>query len=455
MATQKLADWSTNLTFASLPREVIDAATQSFYNWAGCTVGGSTHPATTIARTALARFTGTPTSRLLGSGGVDLDAMHAALLNGIASHVHDYDDTHLDTIIHPTGPVASALLAMAESLDRSVSGQEFILALVVGVEAECKVGLAVWPNHYDVGWHITSSTGSIGAAVAVSKLLNLSTQQTAHAIGLAATQVTGLREMFGSHTKSFHPGRAAQNGLLAAILASEGYTSSTEALEAKRGWANVVSSEHHLDEQMATLPPNGRWEMARNSFKPFPCGIVVHPVIDGSIFLHGQLGPNGIQIEEIREVEVIVHPLVLELTGKTAPKDGLEAKFSVYHGAAVGLLFGKATPAQYEDAVVTDERVIWLRDRIRATVDGNLRPDEAVVIMRVPNGGEGDDDSVTEIHVDHAVGSRERPMSVAQLTDKFVDQCISVLGRERTERASKWCWELEKQVDVRQIKTVL
>jgi aconitate decarboxylase len=152
MATQKLADWSTNLTFASLPREVIDAAIQGFYNWAGCTVGGSAHPATAIARTALARFTGAPTSRLLGSGGVDLDAMHAALLNGIASHVHDYDDTHLDTIIHPTGPVASALLAMAESLDRSVSGQEFILALVVGVEAECKVGLAVWPNHYDVGW---------------------------------------------------------------------------------------------------------------------------------------------------------------------------------------------------------------------------------------------------------------------------------------------------------------
>lgn len=260
--------------------------------------------------------------------------------------------------------------------------------------------------------------------------------------------------MFGSDTKSFHPGRAAQNGLLAAILASEDYTSSVEALEAKRGWANVVSSKQHLDEQMATLPPSGRWEIARNSFKPFPCGIVVHPVIDGSIFLHGQLQPNGIRIEDIREVEVIVHPLVLELTGKKAPRNGLEAKFSVYHGAAVALLYGKATPVQYEDAVVTDERLVWLRGRIKATVDEKLRADEAVVLIRVPLGGEGNDDSVTEIHVDHAVGSRERPMSESQLTDKFKDQCGSILDQERTDRASQWCWELESQVDVHQIKTV-
>lgn len=303
--------------------------------------------------------------------------------------------------------------------------------------------------------HITSSTGSIGAAVAVSKLLGLSPSQTAHAIGLAATQVTGLREMFGSHTKSFHVGRAAQNGLLAAILASEDYTSSVQALEAKRGWANVVSSEQHLDEQMATLPPDGRWETARNSFKPFPCGIVVHPVIDGCITLHAKLQSNGIKIEDIKEVEVLVHPLVLELTGKTEPKDGLEAKFSVYHGAAVGLLYGKATPAQYEDAVVIDEQVVALRKRIKATVDENLRADEAVVLIRVPNGGEGTDDSVTVIHIDHALGSVERPMSETQLTVKFMEQSIPVLGQERAQRASQWCWGLEKEIDVRQIRSIL
>jgi aconitate decarboxylase len=152
MATAKLADWSTSLNFSALPTEVTQAAVRCFYNWAGCTIGGSKHPATIIAYNSLSPFFGNPTSSLLGhQGGLKTDAQHAALINGIASHVHDYDDTHLETIIHPTGPVASALLAYAE-WKGGVTGKDFILALVAGVEAECKVGLAVWPKHYDIGW---------------------------------------------------------------------------------------------------------------------------------------------------------------------------------------------------------------------------------------------------------------------------------------------------------------
>ncbi|CAI7642577.1 unnamed protein product [Penicillium bialowiezense] len=423
MATKDLATWAVSLT--TLPEEVAHAALRSFYNYVGCTIGGSNHAATTIARNALSPLAGQPTSTLLGAS-TSTDAQHAALFNGIASHVHDYDDTHLDTIIHPTGPVASALLAITETLDRAVSGAEFLTALVAGIEAECKVGLAVWPAHYDVGWHITSTTGSIGAAVAVSKILRLDVDRMAHAIGLAATQVTGLREMFGSHAKSFHPGRAAQNGLLAALLAQGGYTSSLEALEAKRGWETV-----------------------RNAFKPFPCGIVVHPVIDGCVEMNGELARIGVEIDDVEAVAVKVHPLVLELTGKTKPKDGLEAKFSVYHGGAVGLLFGKATPAQYEDSVVVDEKVVLLRDRFEAVADQSLRPDECHIVVKVKAKGD------IEKHVDYAVGSLERPMTDEQLTFKFVDQCVAVLGQERTENTSRWCWDLAAEHDMRRIKDVL
>jgi aconitate decarboxylase len=152
MATAELASWSVDLKYSDLPTEVTQAAVRCFYNWAGCAIGGSQHPATTIAYASLSPFFGNPTSSLLGRQGKSrTDAQHAALINGIASHVHDYDDTHLETIIHPTGPVASALLAYAE-WKGSVTGKEFILALVAGIEAECKVGLAVWPKHYDVGW---------------------------------------------------------------------------------------------------------------------------------------------------------------------------------------------------------------------------------------------------------------------------------------------------------------
>lgn len=154
MATQAIANWATALSYASLPPAIVHAAVRSFYNWAGCTVEGCTHPATTIARKSLFRFLGAPTSSLLGCRGDQADAQHAALLNGIASHVHDYDDTHLETIIHPTGPVAAALLSVAQSLGDPVRGTDFVTALVAGIEVECKVGLAVWPSHYDVGWYV-------------------------------------------------------------------------------------------------------------------------------------------------------------------------------------------------------------------------------------------------------------------------------------------------------------
>lgn len=419
-------------------------------------------------------FFGPPTASILGhKGSLLTDPQHAALLNGIASHVHDYDDTHLDTIIHPTGPVASALLAAAEFQSRAnavpVRGQEFLVALIAGIEVECKLGLAVWPQHYDVGWHITSTTGSIGAAAAVSKLLKLNRERTVQAIGVAATQVVGLREMFGSHTKSFHPGRAAQAGLMAALLAKEGYTSSEKSLEAKRGWANVVGAtkgEEEIQSDLAKwtgldaesavgLPEvtgggrahgttgsgRGRWEILRNSFKPFPCGIVIHPVIDACAQIHQDMEREGLKVEDIETVHAKVHPLVLELTGKKDPKDGLQGKFSVYHGGACGLVFGKATPSQYEDGVVQDAKVIAIRDRIKADIDESLAADETKVVVTMKGGRN------LEKHVGHAIGSMEVPLEEERLQEKFLDQCQKVLGDEAAV-AGQALWSIGSMDDV-------
>lgn len=393
--------------------------------------------------------------------------------------MHDYDDTHLDTIIHPTGPVASALLAIAEhqslrgvgagaGAPTPVSGRDFLVALVAGIEVECKLGLAVWPQHYDVGWHITSTTGSVGAAVAVAKLLGLGTESIVHAIGVAATQVVGLREMFGSHTKSFHPGRAAQAGLMAALLAGEGYTSSEQPLESKRGWASVVGvtkGEKEIQADLARwsglggqsevgLPAvggtegKGRWEILRNSFKPFPCGIVIHPVIDACAQIHQDMLKEGLRVEDIESVHAKVHPLVLELTGKKEPKDGLQGKFSVYHGGACGLIFGKATPSQYDDGVVQDPKVIGVRDRITAEVDQTLGADETVVVVTMKGG------KTVEKHVQHAVGSMEAPLDEQRLQEKFLDQCQKVLG-DGTKAASDALWKLEDVEDIATITKIL
>ena len=447
MATTKLAQWAVNLQSSQLPVSVTQAANRSFYNWAGCAIGGSSHPAALKAFLALRPFFGQPTSTLLGQKrGVEharTDAQHATLINGIASHVHDYDDTHLETIIHPTGPVASALLAQAEALEAPTSGKDFILALVAGIEAECKLGLAVWPKHYDLGWHITSTVGSIGAAVAVGKLLALDEEKMSHAISIAATQVTGLREQFGSDTKSLHVGRSAQNGLLAAVLASHGYTGSVHALEAKRGWVKVVGAgSDRLEEMLGSL--GAIWEVEKNSFKPFPCGIVVHPSIDGCIRLRQDMMSTGLvgSQDTIEDVKMRVHHLVLELTGKKTPQDGLQAKFSVYHGAAVGLLLGKAGPAQYEDKVVLNDDVVGVRQKIEAIADQSLAADEADIELTMEDG------SVLRKHVKHAVGSLEVPMTNDQLESKFIDQAIPVLGQERAAAASRAIRSLETSESV-------
>lgn len=264
-----------------------------------------------------------------------------------------------------------------------------------------------------------------------------------HAIGIAATQVTGLREMFGSDTKYFHVGRAAQNGLMAALLAAGGFSSSLQALEAKRGWINVVSVSNSINEQIASL---GKvWEISKNAFKPFPCGIVVHPVIDGCIQLHREMTVRRISASDIDTVHAKVHPLVLELTGKRTPKDGLQAKFSVYHGGSVGLVLGKAGPAQYEDSVVLSKEVVTVRDKINAVADTSLGADEALITVTLTDG------TTMEKHVEHAVGSVEVPMSDGQLQEKFIDQVSLVVGREKAEKANKACWALETVTDVAEI----
>jgi 2-methylcitrate dehydratase PrpD len=417
-----------------LPDAVRKEAKRTFLNWVGCAVGGSHHETLDIAIAALSPFAGAGTSSILGRA-ERTDPLHAALFNGISSHVFDFDDTHLRTVIHPAGPVASALLAYAEY--RPVTGPDFINALVLGVEVECRIGKAVFPAHYDVGWHITGTTGVFGAAAAVGKLLGLDAQRMAWAFGLAATQPVGLRDMFGTMTKSFHPGRAAQNGFTAALLAQKGYTSSEQGIEAKRGWANVLSTSRNYDEITENLGKS--YEISVNSYKPFACGIVIHPTIDGCIQLRNaeHLDPTL-----IRSVDLRVHHLVLELTGKTAPKTGLEGKFSVYHAAAMAFIDGTGGEKQFSNEAVVNPNVIALRERIKATVDPAIAPDEVRITVTLMDG------TVIEHHVPHAIGSIARPMTDADLERKFQDLADDILGPQRVKELLAQCWDLERFNDV-------
>nr|MDQ2736760.1 MmgE/PrpD family protein [Pseudomonadota bacterium] len=225
-------------------------AHRTFLNWVGCAVGAATHEASEAAFAALAMLQPAPQATVLGRA-EKVDMAGAALLNGISSHTFDFDDTHLKTIIHPAGPVASAALALAEHLGSS--GRELIDALVLGIDVSCRMGNLMYPEHYDRGWHITGSTGTLGAAAACARLLKLDEEKTAMALGIAASQPIGLREQFGTMTKPFHPGGAARAGLLSALLARHGFTASSRALEAPRGYAQVVSTKYAWNEATDAL----------------------------------------------------------------------------------------------------------------------------------------------------------------------------------------------------------
>ena len=435
--TRLLASYIVSAPAEDLPDNVRREGLRTFFNWLGCAIGGSRHQTLEIALAALKPFSGPPQATVLGRT-QRFDILNAALLNGISSHVFDFDDTHLKTVIHPAGPVASAILALAEY--QQTSGRDFLNALVLGVEAECRIGGAVYPAHYDIGWHITGTAGVFGAAAAAGKLLGLDPQRMAWALGLAATQPVGLREMFGTMTKSFHPGRAAQNGLSAALLASHGYTSSETAIEAKRGWANVLSTHH--DYAKITGGLGASYEILFNTYKPFACGIVIHPVIDGCIQLRDQYGLSAAAIDR---VELKVNPLVLELTGKRTPQTGLEAKFSVFHACAVAIVEGAAGEKQFSDVAVRDSTIMDLRDRIVATVDPNVPPDAAGIDITLRDGRH------LRLYVPHAIGSIERPMTDADLEKKFAGLVEGILPPGRTRRLIDLCWNLEALTDVAEV----
>lgn len=260
--TRALARFVVQSQFDDIPAAVRHEAERSLLNWVGCALGGSRHDAVGIALETLAPFAGPPQAGIIGRR-ERLDCLHAVLINGMSAHVLDFDDTHLRTLLHPSVPVASALLALAER--RPFTGADFLHAFILGVDVECRIANAIYSTH-NVNWYITGTAGVFGAAAAAGRVLGLEVSQMTWAFGISATQAAGLREMAGTMCKSFVHGRAAQNGMLAALLAAKGFTSSERAIEAPRGFARVLATDSSLGEITEGL--GERFEIAYNTYKP-------------------------------------------------------------------------------------------------------------------------------------------------------------------------------------------
>ncbi len=385
----------------------------------------------------LAPFSGPANASVIGRAEM-FDELNAALLNGIGSHVHEYDDTLPQNYIHPSVPVGSALFAYASA--NTVSGRDFVHAFILGFEVESRIGDAVYPAHYEAGWHITSTTGVFGAAAAIGKLLGLSTRQMVWALGLSATQSAGIREMFGSMAKSFQPGRAAQNGLTSARLAAADFTAGEQALEGPRGFAPVTAREYNLDKVTSGL--GQEFALMANAYKPYACGLVVHPTIDGCSQIRERDRPDP---EEIETIRLTVAPLVLDLCNKRDLRRALQSKYSIYHAAAIGLARGKGGLQEFTEAAVADPLLTRLRDRVAVTADDSVTEDQVDIEVTMADG------TTHALFVEQSLGNVHRPLSNAQLEEKFRDQAVLALPAEQVERLIADCWNVEALDDTGEV----
>lgn len=416
--SRQFAQMAVNTTWDSLPQPSQHAGRRTFANAVCLAVGASRHPAVESVLGVLQSLETKPETSLLGRP-ERLGAVWAPLLNGLAMHVEDFDDTHLPTVIHPGAPVVPAALAAGELA--GATGLQTLEAMIVGVEVTLRVGNGICPVHFDRGWHVTGTTGHLGAAVAAGRLLGLDEDAMVVALGISATQAAGLQENIGTMTKAFHPGKAAADGIEAALLAQEGFTGPREPIEGRRGFAEIFAPDPNYQAMTEDLGIN--WEIEQNTFKPYACGIVSHPVIDAAIALRDRID----QDERIYEVEVRVNPVVLEVMGVEDPKESLQSKFSVYHCFAVGFLDGRAGPTQFSDSRVRDPEVVALRGRINAAPDPNVAKDETLVTLRTESG------RAIEHHVEHATGSAAAPMTDEQLRQKARSVVAPSLGAHSEE----------------------
>ena len=427
-----LADFVAGTAWADVAAQSHEAK-RSILNFFATALGSANDPAVSGALRALLPFSGAATSAIIGRP-ERLDAMGAAFVNAISANLLDFDDTHLDTIIHPAAPVAAPVLALAQA--RGFSGRAVLTAFILGVEVECRVGNAVSPGHYARGWHITSTCGVFGAAAACAWLLGLSADRIANAIGIAASQSAGIVENLPSAAKNVSVGNAARNGLFAALLAAEGYSASPRAIEGPLGWARAMGDEPDIGRLTGSLGKT--WEIAKNTYKPYPAGIVFHAVIDACFNLRAKLSRR---IDEIASITVQGSALLLA-RGDRPVRNERDARVSIHHCAACALLLGTAGVTEFSDATVFRPDIVSLRQKVRAVLDASLPDGAARVTIQLTSG-----ETFSEI-VMAAKGSLADPLSDRDIEAKLRD-CARLGGSDwDIDRIIDDVWRLDTLADV-------
>lgn len=441
--TIKLAEFAVNTGFEDIPTEVIEKGKERFIDTIGCILGGCNEEVAKIILRYLEGIGGTPDSRIIGCGH-KTSIQNAALANGTIGHALDFDDSQLSFIGHPSVAILPAVLAIAEK--ERASGKKVLEAFLVGFEAVCKIGRGVNPKLYNNGWHATSAIGVLGAAIAACKLLELNVDEMSSAMGIAASQACGLRENFGTMTKPFHAGKAAEAGVISAMLAKGGFTAAKNILEGKRGFCSTLSGEYDLDKIIDN--PGDPYEIVSPGVhtKPYPSCLATHSIIDATIFLAKE---NNIDAKDVESVECGVGSLAIEVLIHDSPKTSLEGKFSAQFATAISLLDRRASLDQFTDKKVQDSKTVNLMKKIKMVAHPDLAeipmPSRSIITIKMKDGRE------FLKRVDAAKGSPENPLSKEEIVEKYRDCSEPVIGREKVDRSIDMIWNLDKIEDINQL----
>ena len=454
--TQEVASYVARTRYRDLPKDVVQLARGFILDGLGVALAGSTDECSRIIQGQIRRAGGREESSILGTA-LAVPVAKAALANGVAAHAMDYDDTQLSTskeavyglLTHPTTPVLAAALAVGEK--SKISGADLVLAYVLGVEVECRIADGIHPRHYQSGFHSTATMGGLGAAMAVGKILRLKEEELIRTLGIAASMASGLRENFGTMTKPLHAGRAAENGVTAALLAQDGFTSATNILEARRGFFNAMAGGYDESKISGRLGRPYFMKEPGISIKPYPSGSLSHPAQDLILDLVRQ---NDLHPEDIDHIDVGANSNVPNALIYPMPKTALEGKFSIPFCMAIAVIERKAGIAQFQDRKVRDKKVIEMMKRVTLLVDDELEKlgydkVRARIRVKLKNG------RVIEGRYDVARGHPEKPMSWSELGDKFRDCAELVLPEKNAEETIQLVGQVEELKNLRPLFNAL
>jgi 2-methylcitrate dehydratase PrpD len=430
--TQRLARFVVEARWEDIPQPVRHQAKRSLMNFFAVALAGCRTAPVEIALRSLAEFSGGQQATIVGRC-ERIDALSAAFLNAAGANVHDFCDTHLRTVIHPTAPVAPALLALAEL--RQVSGPDLLSAFILGNEIQARIGLSISPSHYGRGWHITSTCGVFGAAGGAGKLLRLDERQMVWALGTAATQAAGLCECLGTAAKSASVGNAARNGLWSALLAEKGFDGPAEPLAGVQGYYDAIAETPDLSRVTEGLGES--WELMATSYKPYPCGFVIHPVLDCVLDWRAD-HPKA----EVVHVVVRGNPLLGDRADRPNVSTGRESQVSLQHAAAVALLTGHAGLDEFSDARVRDPDVLALRSKVELIRDPAFSTIAAAVEITTTDG------RIHHRSQSASRGSDANPMSDAALEDKLRSAAAGWEPQHDVAALIDAVWALDSSADV-------